>query len=331
MELPQTDTEELQEQQQEEQLETPKAKKRWPLVVLGCACAVLALMIILGMLTNWFGFYGPTTKVILGAKRTVLDAGSFYAVFTAQIDEDSVDGALALELDMDKRHLQMYLEATDGNESMEFAIYDGYTISRRDDVYYYNDISDKLDDFFDSYEDRKDEEFSWEEALENISEDLYDELNDYLNFDKLDKCILTYFRKLNSNSWLKENVGYQKKKADGVTKHCFAPDTYDFLQASLGFFEPAFRTKDDYEEVEQYLRDDREFLEDHTYELEFGIKGGKLVSLRYGFEDVYIYDGETYRESQALEMEFQNIGKTTINVSDMQTFLEEAREYMSRQ
>ena len=71
------------------------------------------------------------------------------------------------------------------------------------------------------------------------------------------------FRKLNSNSWLKENVGYQKKKADGVTKHCFAPDTYDFLQASLGFFEPAFRTKDDYEEVEQYLRDDREFLEDH--------------------------------------------------------------------
>lgn len=280
-------------------------------LVLGIIAAVLAVIVLVGVLTNWFGFYGPVTKTVLGAQKTLLKKGSFTMEYQL---EDGDEVTMYVELNPDKRHLQVYAEVDDA----EMAIYDGYYIERYEydgqSYYHCMDISDQLDEVFDKYEETKGKKFDIEELLESIDEDLYEEAEEYIEFDEVKKCVIKCFRKLNSNSWLKENAGFKKSSSNGVTYYKFDVDMYSSAKDLLKTMKPIFKDDDDYDMIEDGLKESKSYLRDMEIEAKVGLKWGKLVSVEVDAMDV------------AFEVKFTDIGKTSINDSDMEDFLSEALE-----
>ena len=184
--------------------ETPvqpaKKKSHLGLWILTAVVCVLAIAVVAGMCTNWFGYYGPGTKIITAANNT-LTAGSFTTDFTmlSEYSDDfdssysysnELNGTMEMILDPEKRELMMYAEVEGKDATAVMAIYDGYYIVGSDGQYYSQDISDSLDEFFDAYESSK--EMDWEELLNSINDDLYDEVSETINFQTLNDCIAAY-------------------------------------------------------------------------------------------------------------------------------------------
>ena len=276
-------------------------------VILGVIAAVLAVIAMVLYFTNCFGFYGPLTKTALAARKTLLKKGSFTVEY--KID-DSQDITMYVELNPEKRHLQVYSTT----ETTEKAIYDGFYITRYEDHYFCMDISDELDELFDKYEDSKGGDFDLEEFLNGIQEGLYDQVDEYVDFDEVTPCLIKCFRKLNNNSWLKKNAGYKKTLRNGATVHKFNVDLYAAGKDLLKTCEPIFEDEDDYDLLLDELKANKSYLRDTDVEIKVGIQWGKLVSL-----DVDVMGDE-------FTAEFTNIGRTNVNDSDMETFLNEALE-----
>lgn len=309
-------------------------KRKLPLglIIVGAIVAVLAIVVVVGLCTNWFGFYGPATKIALAAKNTV-ESGNFTVEMTTKNSYEGFYGTstsetefmLQIDLDVKKRELMMYGEQKSKDDDDAYtsylAIYDGYSITgyKMDDYEYYskNDISDELDEFFDAYEDTK--ELDWEELFDTISEATGTDLEDYLDVEAFEKCANAYTRKLNNDSWLKENAGYSSSKSKGVTYHEFKPNLYKFCTASLECFEDAFEDDDDYEEIMDGLKDFKSTLKEVDVEFVFGIKSNKLVEIEF----------KTESDSNALEvkLEFTDIGKTSIDEDELEDMLDKAESY----
>lgn len=311
-----------------------KKKKIWPWLVTGAVLAALLTgLLIAGTATNWFGFYGPTTKVAMAAKKTVLDAGSFTADFVLQSGGQKYAGTVSMEFAPEDRYLAMYMtaKAEDGKTSVEAAIHDETYIYHSGDVYRYRNVSRELGDFFDSYEKHKKEGFSWEDFLESISPGLYDQLSDHVSFTELDKCLVVLLRKLNNDAFLEENTGYTMQKQDGTAIYSFAPDMYSLLRESLATAEPAFRN-DSFETAEKGLNGLKEELQDMDVKAVYSIRKGKLTQAEFTLKFDYTLSlGEKIKPLQIgvdtqLKLQFRGVGKTTINKADMDAFLKEVKE-----
>ena len=300
----------------------PKKKPKIGLWILAAVASLLVIAVISGLCTNWFGFYGPATKIASAANKT-LTAGSFTVDLNMSIESETdygdisqeVEGKLEVVLDLKEQDLTMFaeIEAAD-NLTATMAIYDDYLIMGTSGHFSKQDISEELDTFFENYNSTK--ELNWEELLNSIQDDLYDEVSDVINFDKLEKCLSAYVRKLNNNKWLKENAGYSYTKENGISLYQFKPKNYKFLNASLNCFEDAFIDEDDYEDLVDQLKDSKRALNNVDYDLVLGIKSGKLES----------FDFEMDQDSTnvKLELEFDKIGETSIDESTLKDMLDKA-------
>lgn len=299
----------------------PKKKPKTGLWILAAVAGLLVAVIIAGLCTNWFGFYGPATKIASAADKT-LTAGSFTVDFNISIESESsysdfnqnIDGTIEVILDLKEQELTMLAESEVEDITFTIAIYDGYLITGTSGYFSKQDISEELDIFFESYDSTK--ELDWEELLNSIEDDLYDEVSEVINFDKLEKCLFAYARKLNNNQWLKENAGYSSTKENGVNVHQFKPKNYKFLNASLKCFENAFIDNDDYDDLMDQLKDSKSELNSVDFELAFGIKSGKLTSIDFEMDQ----DDTNVK----LELEFDKIGNTSTNENDLKDMLDKA-------
>lgn len=294
----------------------PKHSKRK--VILGTIAAVVAVVIIAALLTNCFGFYGPATRIVLAAKNTIKKGN-----FTIEISTDTDDKSVSqMDIDFKNRTLTYLTEGEYTNYYGEKctryqAVYDGQyvygSIYENGDTYLWTrDISDELEDFFDEYEDAKD--WDWEDLLDALDDILATDLDDYMDEDEFIKSCKQYFRKLNSNKWLKENAGYTKTRKNGITYFNFDPKPYNFLRASMECFEDAFEDNDDYDEAMDSLREDRKDLNSIDIEISVGIKGGKLAEISYEI------DGEA-----DVTMEIRDYGTTDIDENFIETLIQRAK------
>lgn len=299
---------------------TPKKKKR-PIgkIVLGSIAAVLVVVIVAGLCTNWFGYYGPFTRIGLAAKNT-LKTGNF----TIEASNDNgTEALMQIDIDYKNRTLTYFQESErtsdyNGEKYTYYtAIYEGYSISGfiydNGEVFLYkHDISDQLEDFFDDYEDAGD--MDWDDLFEFLDDATDEDLDDYLNEDQFEKCAKSYFRKLNNNKWLKENAGYSKTKKNGVTYFNFEPKPYTFLRSSLECFETAFEDDDDYDDAMDSLKDNRHDLNDYEFEISIGIKGNKLAEIV--FEN----------DEDEITMEFVDIDNTYIDENFVKYLYDTAKD-----
>lgn len=307
-----------------------KVKRPGGLIIAACIAAVLSVVVILGLCTNWFGFYGPATRIALAAKNTA-EKGNFTIVMSTKTEYDFFDSPttaeneMTIEVDMDlkKHELMLYGEAEQesGDETYTsyIGIIDGYFVrgSKWGDYEEYSkdDISDELDEFFDTYEDAKD--MDWEELFEMIEDTTGYDLEDIIDIKEFEKCVTAYFRNLNNNKWLEENAGYSTSKDNGVRYYEFEPNLYKFSKASLEVFKEAFDDKDDYNDIMDGLKSSRKEISDWDVEISFGVKRSKLAEV------------ELKVDADALCMEysieFQNIGKTEIDVDFLEDMLDKAK------
>lgn len=221
------------------------------------------------------------------------------------------DFEIKVDLDVDKEELTLVCEV-DGE--ITYAIYDGYMIySSYYFGYYCYDISDELEELFEAYKEYDDAD--WEEMLE-ILLDMYsfidmDDVHDYVNVDKLAKCMDTFEKKLANTSWLKKNAGYSTSTKNGIKYHTYKPNVYTLATASLKIFENAFQDDDDYEDLLDELKDMKKDLKDIDITIKLGTKGGYLVSAEIK------YDGSKFKVT------VDDIGSTKIKTSELEDILDD--------
>lgn len=306
----------------------PKRKKaKIRTIIMGTVAILMVVVLVAGLLTNWFGLTGPGNRIASAVGKTI-DSGSFTVdiemvmkeEYSDGVDTEKIEGTAQVIFEPDKRELTLYAELESEGEWTVVAIYDGFLIRQNDYNCYKTDISDDLDAFFDVYEETASKDFSWEDFLDQImGKGTYDEAQEYVDFDELSQCCADYAKKLNDQKWLKKNAGYSTKKEDGVTKHCFNPDVYVFLDESSDMFEKAFVEEDDFQSLKDELRDNKRGLRDFDVELAIGIKGGKLVELEF--------EGSADYETLSASMKFKDIGKTDIDEGDLESLFKKAVTY----
>ena len=307
---------------------TPKKKKsKSPLGLMIAAgvAGLLVITIILGLCTNWFGLYGPISRIAVAGNNTV-KKGNFTLEMTTETEGgNEAETLIQMDIDLKKRTLTMLVESegtdywTNLNYTSYIAIYDGYAIEGKvyedgRETFSKQDISDDIEKIFDAYEDAKD--LNWDDLLETIEEETDLDLTDYIDIKAFKKCVKQYGRKLNNNKWLKENAGYSKSKKNGVTFYEFEPNNYKFLKSSLEFFQPAFEDEDDYDTIMDGLKGIKSDLNKVDLELAFGVKGNKLVEIN---AKVDVNGAEV-----EVSMEFKNIGKTTLDEDFLESMLDKA-------
>lgn len=288
-------------------------------IVAASVAALLVIVLIVGVATNWLGATGPAAQIARAAKNT-FEAKNFTVDF--EFNYGSMDmeasGTACVAIDPEERELTLYADMNADGEGGVIAVYDGYMMVKTDYGCYGYDISDQLDDYFDTYEEGTTQDISWEELLDSMIYDgAYEEAAESVDFEKLESCLKALIKKLNSKKWLKENAGYTVEKTDGITMHGFAPDIYTFVTASIAELEEAFIEADAYDDLVDTLDDAKSALEDIDVEFVLGVKGGKLLHLEADVSGA----GEDFQ----IEADFSNFGKTEFDVDELEDMLDEAK------
>lgn len=224
---------------------------------------------------------------------------------------ETVRGEFQYDIDWKERDIMVYGTLKNSGNKVTFGIYDGYMFTED----YVIDISDELDEMFEACEDAQEQDL--DELMEQLEDMLGISLEDYIDLDELPGCLKAYGKKLNSESWLKEYAGFTQEKKNGTTYYCFEPKTYDFLSGSLPLFESAFEDPDDYEDAMDSLKDAKSELNDMDVELTLGVKSGYLSE--------FLLEMEIDGISVSYEIELSNIGKTEIDVDELEDMLDDAK------
>lgn len=289
-----------------------KPKRHTGTIIFSVISILLIIAIVAGLLTNWFGFYGPGTKILLAARNT-LTADDLTMQIDASVGNFDMDTfTVKASMDIDKRALT--LTVTSENGDLILAIFEGYLIQPSSHNYDAIDIRSNLDRIFDSIEGSK--ETDWAKVIKAIDEGLYEQLDGVIDYDEVDRCLLSLLRKLNDTSWLEEVGGMSVEKTSSVTEYRFEPDLYRFLSGSLECFQDAFRSNGDYQDAVDGLDGYRSSLDTHDYQVDLLVDSGDLVGCGLV---------TTVNERDVvISIRFSQIGKTNIDESALERILSSA-------
>lgn len=303
----------------------PKFPKKG-IVAAAVVALLLAVVLIVGFASNWFGLTGPAMKIASAAEKT-FTAGNYTVDIKCTYSSEgkrstSIKGTANVAIDFEKREFTLFTKLTASGETAIVAIYDGFCVIDDTKDRWRYDISEQLDAYFDAYEEGAKKEFSWEDFIDNIFyEGAYEEAAKDINFDKLEKCIKNYAKKLNNEKWLEKNAGYTTEEDDGVTMYCFNPDVYLFLTASMPVFENAFINEDRYDELNEDIAERKSSFKHINMNLAYGIKDGELIRF-----DVKIIqsDGSFLNNRIRIEADFRDIGSTEFDIDQLEDMLDQA-------
>ena len=309
-------------------IKTPKLPKKG-IIAAASIALVHAIVLIVGFATNWFGATGPAAQIASAVKNT-FTAENFTVDFEYSYNEyrewgTEARGTAYVSINPEDREFTLYADLTVDDESGVIAIYDGYYIVSSSDGCWGYDVSEQIDAYFDAYEEGTSKDFSWEDFINSVSyEGAYDEAKEDIDFDTLDTCLAAYVKNLNDKKWLEENAGYSVEKDGGVTMHCFAPDIYDFLKASVDGFKKAFIDRELFDEMNDGITDLRSGSRYTDTNIVFGVKGGKLVHFEGKVSGPY--EGLTEGSEIQVEADFYDFGKTKFDTEELDDMLAEAKK-----
>ena len=294
----------------------PKFPKKG-IIATGSIALVLAVVLLLGFVTNWFGVVGPAAQIAAAVKNTLTAKNftvdyEFSVVSTGEGSEVS-RGTAYISIDPKARELTYYSEQVYGGVRQITAVYKGCYILRNGNRVYGYAIDDELDSFFDSYDEQSSMDLA--EFLDTVINEA--ELDSQIDCAEFERGLKSYFKDLNNRKWLEEYAGYSVEKEDGVTKHCFSPDLYEFAKRSAGYFKAAFTDRNFYYEMEDAIADLNNTNTDVSVVI--GVKDGKFVHIR-GQAILHEYGGVVHADA-----EFYNFGKTKFDTNELDDLLAQVK------
>ena len=296
-----------------------KSTKLWIPIAAG-----VALFLVVAIVISLFASAGgPMVKIGSAVKKTV-NSGNFTADYELEIEGESAEGTIFVDVDVKNREVAMYTYIEVDGVDITWGIYEGTMFMLADYGYTYGyteDIQDALDEIFDIYEETGTNNTA--ELLEQIN-DLMDEymgeeLSDYVDLKVLEKSLKEFVKDASKKKWLEENLGYSRSKEKGEILHTFTPVVYDFLMATLPYFEDCFEDSEIYENLLEELEDVEDYLGDNVeMELTIGVKSGYLSSV----EALVEIEGEELE----MYLEVYDVNKTRLNADEMEEMIEEAED-----
>lgn len=285
--------------------------KKNMLLLLGITAAVLLSVILL----LCFSGGGALDKLEHAAKRTLF-AKNFTTQFNISINGKPLDGNINASVDSEERKLEMYMQLGTYTADYICGIYDNkFAVCDDSNEIWATDISDRVDAFFDALE--KNSTPDWALLLDFEETDLYETINQDFDFPVLMACLGDWLTAVNDAHWAETYAGYSKGRQDGVTLYRFRPDPYVLAQASLPYFEKAFRQPQDLVDLKAYMEQAEYLFKDGKADFSFGIKNGYLVSADF--------DLEYHNAVISGNLSFIGIGGTIVDTETIAFYIEEAK------
>ena len=280
---------------------------------------LIATLIIAGLITDWFGIYGPITKITLATAKTI-QTQNFSADFDLDNGNTCVSGKLQLHVDSEKEYVEIYIEAKSAHATYILAIYESNLIYGTTNHLFSKDISEQLKSYF--AKSKKNVAInSIDEALDMvfdlIPEQIQTEINaQYIDIAKAKKLVKSFaLKKLNRTSWLKKNAGYSTYIVDGIRYYSFQSNNGTFLQEVVDHFKPAFISQKLYDQLMK-----RAETVDGTNTVT-----KTLIAVDNGYLSKFETVEENPDRSSYMTISFYDIGTTTINIAHLQNLLDNAK------
>ena len=220
-------------------------KSKIKYILLIAILLILISFVIAGFLTDWFGLYGPVSKIAIAGAKT-FGAQNFSANFKVDTGKFYAEGTLQLSIYSDNEIVEANIELVSGKTTYIAAIYDRKLIYGTKNHLFAKDIQPQIESYFEKQKNSTVKIRSIDDAIDLIFDlipaDLQDLINEkYLNLNTLKDLLPDFlFKKLNRTSWLKEHVGYTSYKVEGVKYYTFCNNRGALLEEVLTHFEKAF-------------------------------------------------------------------------------------------
>jgi len=301
----------------------PKSKLPKGAKIAILAAAILAVLlltlIIVGSLTNWFGFTGPVMNLSRAMESTFADRNLTMDI-RYEVSGQEFSGTMGVVLDPETDEVMAQGRVSVYGLGMNMAIYKNNLI---------------LDTFLGSF--RIDLDVlptADEEALPEVETSLLapfsPALQEQLDPELAEECFMEFAKQLNDESWLTANAAYTRAEVDGLDVYTLSPDLYELLSDALTSLKPAFYEAADYEAALAELEADREQLSAMELIFTFRVRPGKLFDLLPGTLVGLSMSGITpaTEETPALpfliDLTFSKIGTTQVDEDALKELLEES-------
>lgn len=297
-------------------LPNPRAKKpKKKLLIIGAAAlsVLLVVGIVLGIIVQSVA-NGPVAKLYTSVRNT-LNASSFSGEIYCSNSYGDRE-RFSFEAAISPKHEEV--SAVISIDGSKVAIYDGYLLEKEGDYVYKEDISEILDQIFEAYNSTKSNlsDTDLRKVIRDAdpSGELYDIVSETVDLDKLEDCFKTLIKRLNDESWLKENAGFVKNKHGKQTTYSFEIGTR-FLRAIAEILRPAFHSSEEYyDAMGDYDFMDREGI---SVEASYTVEGKYLVSASFTVNESRSYGVKTFNYG----IDFTNIGHTQIDTDQLEYWL----------
>ncbi len=274
------------------------SKKKSTVIVSFIAVAVLAVLLV-ALLVKIFKGDGPAEKLVNSTLKTVANGSEF--TVTVKIGDDSVKYSGFINVNSKEELIQLYLEekGEDKSDKRAFSI-DGNQFG----VYSYNAVWDyesaaqqklEIDEevFYQFIKDISKKDFKkldFEYYLDEM--DLLDYIEDYVEPKDIDNAVEAVLKALDKNA--EDCLGFEK---DGDT-YSYDIDVYDTIIVCLEAVEKYAADEDDYEDLMDFVDDNKKDLKDIS-NIEFEVT----------FDGKYISEIEAEFDGVKVSVALENVGK----------------------
>lgn len=298
-------------------------------IIVSIIAVVLVIIIIAGMLIM-SAFAGPVTTIAKAFDKTT-NCGSFNFEVEVNADGQTVNLKGTVIYDLEERILELYAEAdTSFGDKATVVLKDGMVVTDEGDRIDDDDIEDELDEFFDAYDDYKNElkkeEIDWEELFETLYID-----DDVIDYELFGEAFNAFVADLNDPDYINEYLGeYTKERKDGSVIHSFDINTEKLSDELTSVFGDALDIDNDrtpeisYTTYNSYSTTS-EYNEPVTGDsIAFGFLGGENFELKFTTTSGYLSGFSFDAENAFFEISLSEFGDAEID----EAIFEEYDEYL---
>lgn len=297
------------------------AMSKWMKITLA-SVAVVGVVAVVGLLTNWFGLVSPLNKlgkavmktvsadsltITCSGKRTTSYGDVYREKGTYKVVLDKEKEKLTILMENDE-YTSLYDKGTTYYYSEPEGDYRGYASIYEDDD---DEVSDTVFDIYNDVYDGK--KIHWDEVVKAF------DLDDYVDDDEIDEFVKTVYKEcLNNREWLEECLDYDKK---GNT-YTFKPDVeelgesiIDLVDDSDAFKRKAKRGIED--EIDWYI----EAAEDADADITI------TITLKRGYlSNIHVEYSDSYDNELELDIDITDVNKTVIDTKKIKNEVEDLLE-----